>query len=111
MSYNVPATSGAAAGVSAGKKELKSVAVNVTNLVGLFRGANAFFPEGGEPDGPEPGLQEPNGGEGFTTALWRQSGETTTADCRGLLTATPARAVPVRSGVSGFSASRRIRSC
>ena len=33
-----------------GKENVKSIAVNVSNLVGLFSGANAFFPEAGEPD-------------------------------------------------------------
>jgi biotin synthase len=70
-----------------GKKELKSIAVNVSNLVGLFSGANAFFPEAGEPDGEETSHGSPSAKEGFTTALWRQSNEITTADCRSMLIA------------------------
>lgn len=68
-----------------GSAELKSVAVNVSNLVGLFSGANAFFPEAGEPEAEQAraSLQAAEGG--FTTALWRQSSEITTADCRGML--------------------------
>ena len=69
-----------------GGRELKSVAVNVSNVVGLFSGANAFFPEAGEPDTKEAmagAAQMADGG--FTTALWRQSSEITTADCRGML--------------------------
>ena len=65
------------------KPEIKSIAVNVTNLGGLFSGANAFFPEAGEP-----AEQPPAGASaGFTTALWRRSAEITTADCRDLLAA------------------------
>lgn len=63
-------------------KNLKSISVNVSNVVALLSGANAFFPEAGDPilnENPE-GLNGTN--EGFTTALWRQSNEITTADCR-----------------------------
>jgi len=66
-----------------GRDNVKSIAVHASNLVGLFSGANAFFPEAGEPDAREPGGPE----GGFTTALWRQSSETTTADCRDMLAA------------------------
>ncbi len=68
-----------------GSTELKSIAVNVANLTGLFSGANAFFPEAGEPetDVTIANTQATEGG--FTTALWRQSNEITTADCRGML--------------------------
>jgi hypothetical protein len=54
-----------------GKKEMKSIAVNISNLVGLFSGANAFFPEAGEPIREEhpDGWQDTK--EEFTTALWR----------------------------------------
>jgi len=71
-----------------GKQELKSIAVNVSNLVGLFSGANAFFPEAGEPaaQGIPPGNSNTME-EGFTTALWRRSNEITTADCRGMFIA------------------------
>jgi biotin synthase len=69
------------------KDNIKSIAVNVSNLTGLFSGANAFFPEAGEAD--EQALQEGPGltKEGFTTALWRQSNEITTADCRAMMLA------------------------
>ncbi len=51
-------------------------------------GANAFFPEAGEPD--EQVIQAERAAQakaGFTTALWRQSNEITTADCRAMMTA------------------------
>ncbi|HPA17821.1 MAG TPA: hypothetical protein PLU30_08730 [Verrucomicrobiae bacterium] len=70
-----------------GKQGLKSIAVNVSNLVGLFSGANAFFPEAGEPDGQGPTRDSSAAKEGFTTALWRRSNEITTADCRNMLIA------------------------
>lgn len=63
-------------------KNQKSVSVNVSNVVALLSGANAFFPEAGE---PVKKLNQENSHEttdGFTTALWRQSNEITTADCR-----------------------------
>ena len=72
---------------TAGKKELKSIAVNVSNLVGLFSGANAFFPEAGEPVEEPSSCGSQNVKEGFTTALWRQSNEITTSDCRSMLIA------------------------
>lgn len=69
-----------------GKENVKSVAVNPSNLVPLFSGANALFPETGEPEESDPQeLVRPQ--EGFTTALWRQSREITTADCRNMLLA------------------------
>jgi hypothetical protein len=71
-----------------GQENVKSIAVNVSNLVGLFSGANAFFPEAGEPD--EQVIQAEEAAQakaGFTTALWRQSNEITTADCRAMMTA------------------------
>ncbi|MDX9866351.1 MAG: hypothetical protein RBT78_00345 [Kiritimatiellia bacterium] len=70
-----------------GKKELRSIAVNVSNLIGLFSGANAFFPEAGEPAGEPSSCDSQNAKDGFTTALWRQSNEITTADCRSMLMA------------------------
>jgi G3E family GTPase len=69
------------------KKEMTSIAVNVSNIVGLFSGANAFFPEACEPDATERPQEGPTAREGFTTALWRRSNEITTADCRDMLTA------------------------
>lgn len=70
-----------------GKKGLNSIAVNVSNLVGLFSGANAFFPEAGEPDEQKPLCDWRGAKEGFSTALWRQGNEITTADCRNMLIA------------------------
>lgn len=70
-----------------GKKELRSIVVNVSNLIGLFSGANAFFPEAGEPAGASSSCASQNAKDGFTTALWRQSSEITTADCRNMLLA------------------------
>jgi biotin synthase len=69
------------------KPELTSIAVNVSNLASLFSGANAFFPEAGEPDSVEAAGEEVAPGKGFTTALWRRSSEITTADCRRMLVA------------------------
>ena len=66
-----------------GKPEVRSIAVNVTNLAGLFSGANAFFPEAGEPAN----RPAADSAAGFTTALWRQGTEITTADCRALFAA------------------------
>lgn len=67
------------------KENIKSIAVNVSNLVGLFSGANAFFPEAGEPELQEVSGDNSNRKDGFTTALWRQSNEITTADCRKMM--------------------------
>jgi len=72
---------------TAHKKETTSIAVNVSNIVGLFSGANAFFPEAGEPQVQDRPVDRVEGPEGFTTALWRQSNEITTADCRNMLAA------------------------
>ena len=73
-----------------GSKTVRSIAVNVSNLVGLFSGANAFFPEAGEPVEQETKDAQADatlGSDGFTTALWRQSNEITTADCRAMMLA------------------------
>ena len=72
---------------TAHKQETTSIAVNVSNVVGLFSGANAFFPEAGEPQSEDRPPDQADGPEGFTTALWRQSNEITTADCRTMLAA------------------------
>jgi len=69
------------------KKEMTSIAVNVSNIVGLFSGANAFFPEAGEPQANGCPQEGTTSAEGFTTALWRRSDEITTADCRDMLLA------------------------
>jgi hypothetical protein len=52
-----------------------------------FSGANPFFPEAGESDEQDAQDNCPDRKEGFTTALWRQSNEITTADCRSMLIA------------------------
>jgi len=70
-----------------GRENVKSIAVNVSNLVGLFSGANAVFPEAGEPDEQPIQTEAVQSKEGFTTALWRQSNEITTADCRAMMMA------------------------
>ncbi|MGD8453843.1 MAG: hypothetical protein PVJ57_18670 [Phycisphaerae bacterium] len=70
-----------------GKTETRSIAVNVSNLAGLFSGANAFFPEAGEPETWDPPPHPREAQCGFTTALWRQSSEINTADCRSMLQA------------------------
>ena len=68
-----------------GQKTLKSIAVNVSNIPGLFSGANAFFPETGEPDEEDIKRMEKENGKGFSTALWRQSNEISTFDCRNMM--------------------------
>ena len=72
---------------TADRGETRSIAVNVSNLAGLFSGANAFFPEAGEPVPPVQRSPARGAPEGFTTALWRQSSEITTADCRAMMAA------------------------
>jgi biotin synthase len=72
---------------TAGKKETTSIAVNVSNIVGLFSGANAFFPEAGEPEAHERPPEDAGEKKGFTTALWRHSNAISTADCRAMLKA------------------------
>lgn len=65
------------------RRNLASIAVHESNVIGLLSGANALYPEAGEPRAEE---QDPNWREdGFTSALWRQSKEITTADCRAML--------------------------
>jgi biotin synthase len=66
------------------KPETTSVSVNVSNIVGLFSGANAFFPEEGEPDPHDEVKEEADPEKGFTTALWRNDQKITTADCRNM---------------------------
>jgi biotin synthase len=73
------------------KAGVRSIAVNVSNPVALFSGANAFFPEAGEPDGQERSSEAEDPKSGFTTALWRSKSAITTADCRAML------------GMAGFS--------
>lgn len=78
---------------TADKKEMTSIAVNVSNVAALFSGANALFPESGEPDCGQ-AEAAPDAADGFTTALWRRDAEITTADCRNMLAA--AGFVPVQ---------------
>jgi biotin synthase len=68
-----------------GKENVKSIAVNVSNLVGLHSGANAFFPEAGEPEAMSRQQELTQTREGFSTALWRQNNEISTADCRNMM--------------------------
>jgi len=66
---------------------LKSIAVHESNVIGLLSGANALYPEAGEPPADRiPVVAKTEQTEGFTSALWRQSKEITTADCREMLT-------------------------
>jgi hypothetical protein len=69
---------------------VRSVAVHESNILGLMSGANALYPEAGEPAGaPDAGDDGPvEGLEGFSSALWRRSQEITTADCRTMLAET-----------------------
>lgn len=80
------------------QKHLTSIAVHESNVIGLLSGANALYPEAGEP--PADSTSDTANGEraeGFTSALWRQSKEITTADCREMLT---------HAGFSGILAPR-----
>jgi len=99
---------------TAGQKVMTSIAVHESNVIGLLSGANALYPEAGEP--PAPGSPAAASSqqlqEGFTTALWRQSAEITTADCRRMLreagftplnTARPA-GHPLGPAIGNFSA-------
>jgi hypothetical protein len=69
------------------KREMTRMAVNVSNIVGLFSGANAFFPEAGEPEADGRAREGTTSAGGFTTALWRRSSEISPADCRDMLVA------------------------
>ena len=70
------------------QENMTSIAVHEPNIIGLMSGANAFYPEAGEPAGQN---NIDNASEqahkGFTSALWRQKSEATTADCREMLAA------------------------
>ena len=68
---------------SATTPTVRSIAVHESNLLGLMSGANALYPEAGEPV-DQPGNAD-TAREGFSSALWRQSREITTADCRKML--------------------------
>jgi len=68
------------------QKHLTSIAVHESNVIGLLSGANALYPEAGEPPpNGTPDHAKTEHTEGFTSALWRQSKEITTADCRAML--------------------------
>ncbi|MBN2434603.1 MAG: hypothetical protein JXK07_04970 [Spirochaetes bacterium] len=67
------------------KPNIKSIAVNAPSVAGLFSGANAFFPETGEPIHGDPENHPVKDKEGFTTALWRDNDEITTCDCRKMM--------------------------
>jgi len=66
---------------------LRSVAVHESNVLGLMSGANALYPEAGEPvENPADSAGELDGDkDGFSSALWRRSQEITTTDCRKML--------------------------
>ncbi len=68
-------------------KTVRSIAVHEPNLLGLMSGANALYPEAGEPDPAPEGapLTGHEATEGFSSALWRRTLEITTADCRKML--------------------------
>jgi biotin synthase len=65
------------------RRNLASIAVHESNVIGLLSGANALYPELGEPRAEERDPHQRD--DGFTSALWRQSKEITTADCRAML--------------------------
>lgn len=75
---------------------VRSIAVHESNVLGLTSGANALYPEAGEPpEIPEAGEDDSASKEGFSSALWRRSQEITTADCRMMLMETGFDAVVV----------------
>jgi biotin synthase len=81
------------------QENMTSIAVHEPNIIGLMSGANAFYPEAGEPAGQN---NIDNASEqahkGFTSALWRQKSEATTADCREMLAAAGFAQLIVTSG-------------
>ncbi len=66
---------------------VRSIAVHESNVLGLMSGANALYPEAGEPTQTVSDFAGELDGdkEGFSSALWRRSQEITTADCRNML--------------------------
>jgi len=65
---------------------VRSIAVHESNVLGLMSGANALYPEAGEPtDASTASDDAAQDKEGFSSALWRRSQEITTADCRTML--------------------------
>jgi len=75
---------------------VQSIAVHESNILGLMSGANALYPEAGEPQ--EIPSDTGEGKEGFSSALWRRSQEITTADCRSMLAETGFDGVAVTPG-------------
>ena len=70
------------------QEDMTSIAVHEPNVIGLMSGANAFYPEAGEPPREcNPDSISEQEQRGFTSALWRQKSEATTADCREMLAA------------------------
>jgi biotin synthase len=65
--------------------EMQSIAVHEPNLLGLMSGANALYPEAGEPLYATDDSPEDANHDGFSSALWRRSQEITTLDCRKML--------------------------
>ncbi|MBP7049860.1 MAG: hypothetical protein KBE65_02490 [Phycisphaerae bacterium] len=70
-----------------GTPTVRSIAVHESNVLGLMSGANALYPEAGEPTQTVSDSAGESDGdkEGFSSALWRRSQEITTADCRNML--------------------------
>jgi biotin synthase len=65
--------------------ETQSIAVHEPNVLGLMSGANALYPEAGEPLPSARDFPDGSGRDGFSSALWRRSQEITTMDCRRML--------------------------
>lgn len=66
---------------------LRSIAVHESSVLGLLSGANALYPEAGEPvqTAADSAGEADGNQDGFSSALWRRSQEITTADCRNML--------------------------
>jgi len=70
------------------QENMTSIAVHEPNIIGLMSGANALYPEAGEPPRQcNPDNVSEQERKGFTSALWRQRSEVTTADCCEMLAA------------------------
>ena len=70
---------------SLGCNMTQSIAVHEPNVLGLMSGANALYPEAGEPLASPQDSSGDASREGFSSALWRRSQEITTLDCRKML--------------------------